>query len=275
MSLVKIALDGTNKALSRRGLFKAGKEDIFTLTLLSLLTSCSSQQIYTFVDKKGITSSHLSLLEQSLNQGNSDIPIPQDFYNAEKGGPEVTLVGRFPEIIINFNVNTSVENTSLATLISQGSAYFLNSEGFFLTAYHVVQDIQEGINSNLMLVYDPQTGLISQGRVLMYSKEYDLALGKVDDIENFEPLNQAEQLTNKIITPVDTDQDGLSDEEESRLGTNINSTDTDQDGLFDLEEVKVYKTDPTNPDTDGDGYLDGEEVANGFDPNGPGRLLEF
>ncbi|HIG63338.1 MAG: hypothetical protein CXT74_00435 [Methanobacteriota archaeon] len=46
--------------------------------------------------------------------------------------------------------------------------------------------------------------------------------------------------------PVDTDEDGLSDEEEGELGT-----------------------DPNDPDTDGDGFGDGEEVWSGTDPNDP------
>ena len=74
---------------------------------------------------------------------------------------------------------------------------------------------------------------------------------------------------------VDTDQDGLTDNEEGIIGTNINSPDTDKDGLFDREEVKVYLTDPLNPDTDNDGYLDGDEVKNGYNPNGPGRLYDI
>lgn len=65
---------------------------------------------------------------------------------------------------------------------------------------------------------------------------------------------------------VDTDGDGLTDEEEIKLGTSINSTDSDQDGLFDYEEVKIYQTDPLNPDTDGDGYSDGTEVNSGYNP---------
>ncbi len=76
-------------------------------------------------------------------------------------------------------------------------------------------------------------------------------------------------------TPLDTDKDGLSDEEERALGTNINQVDSDGDGLFDLEEVKVYKTDPLNPDTDGDGFLDGAEVKDGYNPNGAGKLYEI
>lgn len=42
--------------------------------------------------------------------------------------------------------------------------------------------------------------------------------------------------------------------------------DTDQDGLTDEEETGVYYTDPNQTDTDGDGYSDGVEVRNGFSP---------
>jgi len=60
--------------------------------------------------------------------------------------------------------------------------------------------------------------------------------------------------------PKDSDADGLTDEEELRLGTNPFDPDTDHDGLSDYDEVKVYHTDPLNPDTDYDGLKDGVEV---------------
>lgn len=44
--------------------------------------------------------------------------------------------------------------------------------------------------------------------------------------------------------------------------------DTDQDGLSDEEET-LYGTDPTKSDTDGDGYSDGTEIKSGFDPLKP------
>lgn len=78
-----------------------------------------------------------------------------------------------------------------------------------------------------------------------------------------------------VSQPVDTDQDGLIDEEEVQLGTNISLPDSDSDGLFDREEVKVYQTNPLNADTDGDGYLDGEEVRNNYNPKGSGKLYEI
>ena len=55
--------------------------------------------------------------------------------------------------------------------------------------------------------------------------------------------------------------------DESNNGKNI-FIDSDQDGLSD-EEEKIYHTDPYKADTDGDGYSDGAEVASGYDPLKP------
>ena len=67
--------------------------------------------------------------------------------------------------------------------------------------------------------------------------------------------------------PVDTDDDGLTDEEEHELGTDPNDPDTDGDGLDDGEEVHDYGTEPLLWDSDEDGYGDGEEVHDyGTDP---------
>ncbi|MFH1187655.1 MAG: binary toxin-like calcium binding domain-containing protein [bacterium] len=76
------------------------------------------------------------------------------------------------------------------------------------------------------------------------------------------------------IKPVDTDGDGLTDDDEIKFGTDPNKIDTDSDGLTDQEEVIKYKTNPHNMDTDGDGYTDGEEVKNGYNPNGEGKLID-
>lgn len=74
--------------------------------------------------------------------------------------------------------------------------------------------------------------------------------------------------------PIDSDGDGLTDEDEARLGTDPLKADSDDDGLLDNEEVRIYKSDPMVPDTDGDGYKDGDEVKNGYNPIGPGRLFQ-
>lgn len=61
------------------------------------------------------------------------------------------------------------------------------------------------------------------------------------------------------IAGEDPDNDGLTNEQESKYNTNPNSDDTDGDGLSDLREIELG-TDPLLPDTDGDGLSDYDEV---------------
>lgn len=76
-----------------------------------------------------------------------------------------------------------------------------------------------------------------------------------------------------VLVPVavDTDLDGLSDEQEAILKTDPKNPDSDGDGLNDGEEVAVYQTSPLLKDTDKDGLTDGEEVnltvTNPLDPD--------
>ncbi|MDO8505136.1 MAG: hypothetical protein Q7S48_00955 [bacterium] len=86
-----------------------------------------------------------------------------------------------------------------------------------------------------------------------------------------EPVTQTEPV--EPVAPVDSDSDGLSDEEEDAAGTMRDNPDSDNDSLLDGEEVKTYQTDPMNADTDGDTFLDGAEVKNGYNPKGPGKLF--
>ena len=68
--------------------------------------------------------------------------------------------------------------------------------------------------------------------------------------------------SNEII---DSDNDGLSDDEEAMLGTDPTNHDSDGDGLADSQEVQ-RETDPNNPDSDGDGFNDFYEVYFQSDP---------
>lgn len=89
-------------------------------------------------------------------------------------------------------------------------------------------------------------------------------------------INANTNTTSETAALVDSDNDGLSDEEEKQLGTDSNNFDTDSDGLVDRVEVKIYKTNPLQKDTDGDGFNDGQEVISGFDPakGGGAKLLK-
>jgi hypothetical protein len=78
-----------------------------------------------------------------------------------------------------------------------------------------------------------------------------------------------------VITPLDSDRDGLPDAQETERGTDVLLPDTDGDGLTDYDEVSVFGTDPKNSDTDTDGYRDGDEVASGYNPKGAGKLLDL
>ncbi len=64
----------------------------------------------------------------------------------------------------------------------------------------------------------------------------------------------------------DSDNDGLSDDDEKKLGTDPSKADTDGDSLADGAEVNKYKSDPLKKDTDGGGVEDGAEVQRGSDP---------
>ncbi len=83
------------------------------------------------------------------------------------------------------------------------------------------------------------------------------------EIENYlDPL-----LANGYI---DSDFDGLANLEEYEHGTDPWEIDTDNDGLTDEQEVHHYLTDPLKADSDGDGVIDILELFEyGTDPNDP------
>ena len=74
--------------------------------------------------------------------------------------------------------------------------------------------------------------------------------------------------------PNDKDRDGITNEEEKKLGLNESEFDTDGDGLSDSLEIGTLHTSPTSTDTDGDGFSDGWEVVKGYNPTGSGKLVK-
>jgi len=85
--------------------------------------------------------------------------------------------------------------------------------------------------------------------------------------------NQAGFLNTFVLKPgLDTDADGLADEED---------TDNDNDALTDCSELDgsgfspATATNPNTPDSDSDGALDGAEAAAGTDPSDPYAFLRF
>ncbi len=105
--------------------------------------------------------------------------------------------------------------------------------------------------------------------------------------------NDSSSQSSIFQSSLDSDDDGIIDDQERKLGTNPYLADSDTDGFTDKQEMDTkhdpnkaeskdlidqdndgligsdeekYGTDQNSADTDFDGYADGEEIANGFDP---------
>ena len=92
----------------------------------------------------------------------------------------------------------------------------------------------------------------------------------VDYVRIFEPASSVpvvDQTPDPDPDP-DADSDGLTDSEETQIGTDPTDADSDDDGLTDGEETALG-TDPLLFDSDADGVSDGQEVNTGTDPTDP------
>ena len=96
----------------------------------------------------------------------------------------------------------------------------------------------------------------SEGRKL----QVDAPFG--DGANNMPAANDPTMAASSPSGGVDSDNDGLTDEEEEIEGTDPTKEDTDNDGLSDGDEV-AFGSDPKNQDSDGDGLSDGDEDSDG------------
>lgn len=79
--------------------------------------------------------------------------------------------------------------------------------------------------------------------------------------------NEREVTVGTDLSDADTDGDGLGDgAERETYGTSATEADTDADGLDDRAEIEIYHSDPARAETDGDGLSDGREVDLGTVP---------
>jgi len=94
----------------------------------------------------------------------------------------------------------------------------------------------------------------------------DAQPGSVQDIDNDGISNDDEILLGTDMFSPDTDEDGIPDGQEVAEGLDPTSMDTDGDGLYDLREITLG-TDPLERDTDHDGLWDSTEIHLFLNPN--------
>lgn len=122
---------------------------------------------------------------------------------------------------------------------------------------------------------EPNNALSNEDYMTLYSRRNDIAAaGKWNDARGkytttllleYEPSQTLEagyviELDPEVFSNLDSDQDGLTDNEEAELGTDPLSPDSDLDSLMDLEEITLG-TNPLETDTDKDGLSDGFEAG--------------
>ena len=92
----------------------------------------------------------------------------------------------------------------------------------------------------------------------------DVSVVVLDDDKNSVLLGPKEEKVDDKTT--DNDKDGLTNDKEKSIGTNMNLSDTDRDGISDNYEITESLTDPLKSDTDSDKINDGDELDLGLDP---------
>lgn len=209
----------------------------FRATMDLLDETCMEQGIY----EVAACEDYLYRIETDLECQENGIIGAEECKNylLEKYGGQVdcrlTDVNLCNSILRNKYLNRLVRGQRQSLAISEATDPLLGSH---VSTQELSDKLKaKGINSAkaLPLPASPNT------RVLVAKSHKEAVL---EDEDSLTILNQA-------IIIIDEDSDGLSE---------------------DLE--KYYGTDPQNADSDGDGYNDGQEVANGYDPLGPGKLTK-
>lgn len=91
-------------------------------------------------------------------------------------------------------------------------------------------------------------------------REIYLKKNPLDGSDDFSEIRNRSEIKAPSDPRSDSDGDGISNIDEKRYGTNVNSIDTDNDGLNDYEELFTFGTNPKTTDSDGDSLNDYDEL---------------
>ena len=180
--------------------------------------------------------------------------FPTIFYYAGTSGWGPTLGGR-PAVRLGASID--VQPASVTAL--QGTDTILTVTAHGAAGYQWQKDeldIPLATDATLSLL-NVQPSDAGSYRVIVQNPEGDL-------------ISNSATLT----VLLDSDGDGLSDQEEGVLGTDPGLADNDGDGLDDRAEIQQYLTNPLLSDSDADGFNDGFEISTGFDPKTAGSSPE-
>jgi Bacterial TSP3 repeat len=172
-------------------------------------------------------------------------------------------------VVVNLQLPLVTSN-SLATAFlhvsaaNEPPANVGNNSGQINTALAGCPDLD---GDNHITVLDMSLASLSFGKGLGDSGYNPRADQNGDQIITIGDLSIIASHFGQTCRGLDTDQDGLSDYDETHTYlTNPNNPDTDGDGLPDGVEALTYASNPLVQDTDGDWYTDGDEAALGKNP---------
>ena len=231
--------------------------------------------------------------------GGAHVSIPQGLSGLESFTTSVWLNATAAEFSVLF-ANGSEQTPGLAVLIANGDLqWFFDSVSVFTTVGAL---LTPDTTHHVAMVYDanadggPQASFYINGTEAIRQTVDPVDLtdaanilsfgglagnpglsmtGLLDDIQIYDRALSSEEIGRLRDNPgttltttgaVDSDQDGLSDEDEATRGTDPLVADSDGDGLNDGSEVNTHLTNPLSADTDGDGFSDNGEIVRGADP---------
>ncbi len=237
--------------------------------------------------------------------GGAHVSVPSGLTGLESFTASLWINTAPSEISVLF-ANGSTVTPGVAVLLAGGDLrWFFDSEDIFGTPG---APILSGTNHHVVVLYDaagPSVAFYVDGvevanesvDAVDFSDPADiLSFGGIganpglgmdavlDDIQLYDRALSLEEVIRLRDNPgstlvstgaVDSDQDGLSDEDEATRGTDPLNPDSDDDGLTDGAEVNTHGTDPMRVDTDGDTLSDGREVGSGTDPLDPNDPAEI
>ncbi len=175
--------------------------------------------------------------------------------------------------------NAAIEyvDSGVYTIVNDGFSQNLSSNMLLLSIQGIPTENDFAIDNVLMysigmaysLSDDEDNNGIADYLDYIYSFENTVPLTPIptDNPTTPTPVNH---LSESSVVWVDSDGDGLSDEDEVLYGTNIEEEDSDFDGIIDSIELSIGYL-PNNPDSDDNGIPDGQED---FDKDGITNSLE-